>query len=230
MKAGRYQQAIKTFDVATKIDPSCAEAYEGIGDAYLGMGDNAVSSDPEMIEKAVNNLKIAIKLNPKMAVAHYKLGMSYLVLDEKEKAVKEYEILKGIDKDESSRLSAQISKYKAPNKYHFTGSFGMKQVSRTNYGVRMGGNASQTITAKAKQEHFSGTVELFVTSWCPVCKETISYLNIKGIPYVAHDIDADQQANRRFHELGGHGVPLVVIGNNKISGFSPEMIDFYTGR
>lgn len=230
LKTGRYQKSIKTFEVATRIDPACAEAYEGIGEAYLGMGDNVVTSDQEMIERAINNLKFAIRLSPKMAVAHYKLATAYLALNDKEKAVGEYEILKGIDKDEASRLSKQISKYKAPNKYHFIGSSGTTQGSRTNYGARIGGNGTQPVTAKTKQESFTGTVELFVTSWCPVCKETINYLNKKGIPYIAHDIEADEQANRRFHELGGHGVPLVVIGKNKISGFSPELIDYYTGK
>lgn len=227
---GRYQAAIKTFVAATRVDPACAEAYEGIGEAYLGMGDNAVSSDPELIEKGINNLQTAIKLNPKMAVAHYKLATAYLALNDKEKALKEYEILKGIDKEKASRLSVQISKYKAADKYHFIGSSVRSGGSRsTNTSLKDAG-APEPVSTSKKKVSFTGTVELFVTSWCPSCKRAIAYMKEKGIPYVAYDVESDPQAKKRFDELGGRGYPLILVGNNKFYGSDPKTIDYYTGR
>jgi glutaredoxin len=230
LKAGKPQQAIKSFEAARRIDPSCADAYEGIGEAYLAMGDNDFSTDPEVMEKGANNLKIAIKLNPNMASAHYKLATSYLALNDKNMATKEYEILKKIDKEKAPRLSAQISKYKAPNNYRFMGSTGTTQGSRTNYGARTGGNGTQIATGTGKQGRFTGTVELFVTSWCPSCKRAIAYMKEKDIPYVAYDVESDAQARKRFEELGGRGYPLILVGDHKFYGSDPKTIDYYTGR
>jgi len=230
LKSGKYQTAIKTFEAATRLDPACAEAYEGIGEAYLGMGDNAFSSDPELIEKGINNLKITMKLNPKMAVAHYKLATAYLALNDKEKALKEYEILKGIDKEKASRLSAQISKYKAADKFQFIGSSVGSGGNRSSNMLHKDTGAPEPASTSKKKVSFTGTVELFVTSWCPSCKRAIAYMKEKGIPYVAYDVESDAQAKKRFDDLGGRGYPLILVGNNKFYGSDPKTIDYYTGR
>ncbi len=78
-----------------------------------------------------------------------------------------------------------------------------------------------------KKEHFSGTVEMYVTDWCGYCKKAQNYMKSKGIPYVAYDIEKDNAANKRHQELGGRGVPLIIIGSNKMSGFSPETLEYY---
>jgi glutaredoxin-like YruB-family protein len=84
--------------------------------------------------------------------------------------------------------------------------------------------------ASPQKERFRGTVELYVTSWCRYCKKAERYLQDKGIAYQAYDIEKDDQARRHYESLGGGGVPLIVIGSNKLSGFSPEAIDHFTGR
>jgi glutaredoxin-like YruB-family protein len=81
--------------------------------------------------------------------------------------------------------------------------------------------------ATPKKERFSGTVEMYVTDWCGYCKKAQNYMNYKGIPYVAYDIEKDSAARQRHKELGGRGVPLIIIGSNKMSGFSPESLEYY---
>ena len=76
-------------------------------------------------------------------------------------------------------------------------------------------------------ERFSGTVEMYVTEWCGYCKKARSYMDSKGIPYVAYDIDKDGAARQRHKDLGGRGVPLIIIGSKKMSGFSPETLEYY---
>lgn len=70
-------------------------------------------------------------------------------------------------------------------------------------------------------------VEVYMTSWCGYCKKTLNYLDSKGVPYAAYDIESDSAAKQRYRALGGRGVPLVVIGGNKIAGYSPEAMDRY---
>jgi len=89
----------------------------------------------------------------------------------------------------------------------------------------------EPVRESRQRERFTGTVELYMTSWCGYCRKAERYLSQKGIAYTAYDIEKDESAKRRYRELGGTGgVPLIQIGANQIKGFSPEAIDHYTGR
>ena len=79
----------------------------------------------------------------------------------------------------------------------------------------------------SRNERFTGTVEMYVTDWCGYCRKAESYMKAKGISYVAYDIEKDSSANRRHKELGGRGVPLIIIGSNRMSGFSAETMEYY---
>src|SRR6185369_10755535 len=85
--------------------------------------------------------------------------------------------------------------------------------------------AAQSVISK--NERFTGTVEIYVTEWCGYCKKAQKYMKEKGIPYVAYDIEKDSAAMQRHKELGGRGVPLIVIGSKKMSGFSPESFEYF---
>jgi glutaredoxin len=66
-------------------------------------------------------------------------------------------------------------------------------------------------------------VELYVTSWCPYCKQAKQYFRSRDIPFTAYDIEKDGRAARRKAELDTRGgVPFAVINGQKIYGFSPE--------
>jgi glutaredoxin-like YruB-family protein len=81
--------------------------------------------------------------------------------------------------------------------------------------------------AASKNERFSGTVEIYVTDWCGYCRQAQSYMKSKGIPYVAYDIEKDSAANQRHKAMGGRGVPLIIIGSNRMSGFSAKQLEYY---
>jgi glutaredoxin len=80
-----------------------------------------------------------------------------------------------------------------------------------------------------RQETFSGgaTIEVFMTSWCGYCKKMIRFLNEKGIPYIAYDIEKDAAAARAYHDLGGRGVPVVRVGSHVVYGYSPDAVMAY---
>jgi len=90
-----------------------------------------------------------------------------------------------------------------------------------------GATAAAPQVATPKKERFSGTVEMYVTDWCGYCRKAERYMNSKGISYVAYDIEKDSAAKQRHKELGGRGVPLIIIGSNKMSGFSAETLEYY---
>lgn len=79
-------------------------------------------------------------------------------------------------------------------------------------------------------ERFNGRVELYITDWCGYCKRAVAYMKEKNIPFVAYDIEKDDAARQRFIRLGGSGVPLIMIGDRRMSGFSPEALERYLGN
>lgn len=97
---------------------------------------------------------------------------------------------------------------------------------RSNGPARPSARTSPPASAPQKAR-FSGTVEIYVTEWCGYCKQAIAYMNSKGIPFVAYDIEKDSAARQRHKELGGRGVPLIVIGSRKLSGFSANALEYH---
>lgn len=75
--------------------------------------------------------------------------------------------------------------------------------------------AQSTVAADVK-------VVLYVTDWCGYCRKTKAFFDARGIPYVEHDIEKDAQADKEFERLGGRGVPLVIIDDTVIRGYSEE--------
>lgn len=77
-------------------------------------------------------------------------------------------------------------------------------------------------TESAKKK---GGVEIFVTSWCPHCKELENFLDSEKIAYKRYDIERDAKGKQIHDSLGGGGVPVVRIGGKQvIQGFSPQAI------
>lgn len=91
------------------------------------------------------------------------------------------------------------------------------------------GTAKKT-AAPVQKERFSGTVEMYATSWCGYCKQAERYMQSRGIAYVSYDIEKDSAAAQRHRELGGRGVPLLVIGPHRMSGFSPSTLEYYLNK
>jgi glutaredoxin len=64
------------------------------------------------------------------------------------------------------------------------------------------------------------SVVMYSTSWCGVCSRAKRFLAAEGIPYTDHDIEADPDARAAYDRLGGRGVPLLLIGDRRMHGFS----------
>lgn len=92
-------------------------------------------------------------------------------------------------------------------------------------GAEMFQPGSKMVTSQ--NDRFTGRVELYVTSWCGYCKKALEYVKSNNINYVAYDIEKDSVAHKRYRELGGHGIPLIVIGTHRMSGYSQEGLEYY---
>jgi len=68
-------------------------------------------------------------------------------------------------------------------------------------------------------------VVMYTTSHCPACKAAKQYLAQKGVPYEEIDVEASREGAEAFRKLGGRGVPLILVGDKKMEGFSPQALD-----
>ena len=87
---GRYQEEIEAYKQAIRIKPDDAVAHFNLALAY---------GDLERWKEAVEASKQAIRIKPDYAEAHCNLGVAYLSLGDSGSALKEYKILKDLDRD-----------------------------------------------------------------------------------------------------------------------------------
>lgn len=65
-------------------------------------------------------------------------------------------------------------------------------------------------------------VTMYATDWCPYCRKARDYFARNGIRYTELDIEKSPAAKAEYHRLGGRGVPLILVGSQRMSGFSEE--------
>jgi glutaredoxin len=66
------------------------------------------------------------------------------------------------------------------------------------------------------------TVTLYATEWCGYCAKTRAFFEEHEVPYVELDIEKSEQGAREHARLGGNGIPVVVVDETVIHGFSPD--------
>lgn len=68
-------------------------------------------------------------------------------------------------------------------------------------------------------------VIVYGTATCPYCIKTRAYLTEHHIAFADIDVDKSEKGKRDFAQLGGKGVPLILIGNRQMTGFNQGAID-----
>ena len=53
----------------------------------------------------------------------------------------------------------------------------------------------------------------------------MEYLSQKGIPYTEKNVATDQNAVQELMSLGLRSLPVIIIGEERLSGFNPAAID-----
>lgn len=90
----------------------------------------------------------------------------------------------------------------------------------------------------AAREYFSGLgaaeghgqynnqpVIMYSTRWCPYCKKAREYFKRHQFSYVEYDIESSATNLENFRALNGNGVPLILVGDRRMQGFSPQSFE-----
>jgi glutaredoxin len=73
----------------------------------------------------------------------------------------------------------------------------------------------QSVQSQAQPE-----IVFYSASWCGYCDATRTFFKDNGIRYTEHDIEKTAEGAAGYKSLGGGGVPLMVIGDETIRGYS----------
>lgn len=71
----------------------------------------------------------------------------------------------------------------------------------------------------------AATVVIYTTSWCGVCKRAKAYFHAEGIPYQEYDIEKSRKGKSDYQRLEGKGVPIIMVNDKRLNGFSPRSFD-----
>jgi glutaredoxin len=67
-------------------------------------------------------------------------------------------------------------------------------------------------------------IRMYATSWCPYCAQARAYFARNGIAYTEFDIEKSQAGRAEFRSLGGRGIPVILVGDQRMDGFSEQRL------
>ncbi|WP_019528700.1 glutaredoxin domain-containing protein [Dasania marina] len=121
----------------------------------------------------------------------------------------------------SSLSYSEIYKWVDENgRVHFSDSKDTQQPVET---VTLQMNSYQHVSFESLPQNssiVSRTVKMYSAVWCGYCKKAKQYFIAQGIPFIELDIDKNPQAKREYKALGAKGVPVILVGNKRMNGFS----------
>jgi glutaredoxin len=76
----------------------------------------------------------------------------------------------------------------------------------------------------------SKQVVMYGTTWCGYCTKARRYFQANNIPFQDWDIEASAAAKSEYDALNGKGVPLIVVGDQVMRGFSESAFNQFYAR
>lgn len=77
----------------------------------------------------------------------------------------------------------------------------------------------QMAAADISPEH---DLVFFSAPWCGYCDQARNWFDDQRVDYLEIDVESSTDANRLWREAGGRGVPHVLVGEQRIPGYSPD--------
>jgi glutaredoxin len=65
-------------------------------------------------------------------------------------------------------------------------------------------------------------VKMYATDWCGYCKQARQYFGRNGVRFTEIDIEKSAAGRAEYERLGGRGVPVILVGAQRMNGFSEQ--------
>jgi glutaredoxin len=79
-----------------------------------------------------------------------------------------------------------------------------------------------TVSGSASAGATRPEIKMYSTEWCAYCKKARDYLGRNRIRYTELDVEKSEGARAQYQQLGGRGVPVILVGTQRMNGFSEE--------
>lgn len=86
-------------------------------------------------------------------------------------------------------------------------------------------NSYKNVTVEPLAAPSAHGVVMYSTQSCGYCKQARAHFARNNIAFTDKDIEKSASAKREHKRLGGTGVPLIVVGKQKMKGFSAARFD-----
>lgn len=94
-RLGKYSKAVDAYKNALRINPSLPSVYNKLGAAYVILGE---------YELALDAFRQSIKIDPRSPDTHFNLGVASILAGDMNGALKQYIVLKELDKNRAEKL------------------------------------------------------------------------------------------------------------------------------
>lgn len=67
-------------------------------------------------------------------------------------------------------------------------------------------------------------ITLYTAPGCGHCRQLKDFLRHNQIPFGEQDISRNRRAEAEFRRLGARGVPVLMVGGERVDGFNPKRL------
>jgi len=109
---------------------------------------------------------------------------------------------KPVDKQRANRVTLQINSFTAPKVEPF-----------------------RFDPALVTPPRSSAAVTLYSTTWCGYCKQARRYFERNSIAFEEYDVEISARGKADYKAMKGRGVPIILVGEQRMNGFSPDSFE-----
>jgi glutaredoxin len=117
-----------------------------------------------------------------------------------------------------SSVKAEIFKWTDEHgKVHFSDK---KPADRDVNKVKLKINTIKSVSFDSSIFDLGKRVVIYTAGWCSYCEQAKHYFKRKKIRYTEYDIEKSKKGRRDYQKMGATGVPVILVGKQRMNGFS----------
>jgi glutaredoxin len=83
-------------------------------------------------------------------------------------------------------------------------------------------SGTPTVSGSASAGATRPDIKMYSTEWCGYCQKAREYMARNRIRYTELDVEKSPAAKAEYQRLGGRGVPVILVGTQRMNGYSEE--------
>lgn len=72
-------------------------------------------------------------------------------------------------------------------------------------------------------------IVMYSASWCGYCRKARNYFNQNNIAFTEYDVEKSARGKADYKKLNASGVPVILVGDKRMNGFSASRFEYLYG-